>query len=171
MGIGGLGHLAIQFAARMGCEVVAFSNSPNKQKDAMALGAAEFRCLSAEGAEGKSSLQPVDYMLLAAAQQPDWKAIIPLVRRGGTIVAMTVDMGELRVPYMDLVMNGIAIRGSLPAPPRLQCEMLRFAAFHKILPTVQIFDFTEDGINEAMERLRQGKIRYCAVVARDHQTI
>ncbi|EEB99939.1 hypothetical protein MPER_00249, partial [Moniliophthora perniciosa FA553] len=42
VGIGGLGHLAIQFAAKMGCDVVVFSSSESKRKEALALGASEF---------------------------------------------------------------------------------------------------------------------------------
>ncbi|KAJ4263406.1 hypothetical protein NW762_006225 [Fusarium torreyae] len=168
VGIGVLGHLAIQFAAKMGCHVVAYSHSPNKQADAVAFGAAEFQCLSSwDGKKMTGDPGPVDHLLLAVSQQPDWGKIIPLVRRGGTIVAMTVDPDELRVPYMELVMNAISIRGSLPAPPRLHQEMLQFAAFQRVLPTVQTFPFTEDGINEAMDKLRKGKIRYRAVVAQE----
>ncbi|KAM3541305.1 putative formaldehyde dehydrogenase AdhA [Beauveria bassiana] len=161
LGVGGLGHLAIQFAAKMGCQVVAVSNTPNKEKDATAFGATEFVCL----ADADAALAtPVDCLLLAGAKQPDWSKIIPLVRRGGLIVAMTVDPEDLRVPYMELVMNAISIQGSLPAPPALHREMLEFASLHSVLPMIETFPFTKDGIDEAMEKLRQGRMRYRAVV-------
>ncbi|KAH7129200.1 alcohol dehydrogenase zinc-binding domain protein [Dactylonectria macrodidyma] len=155
IGIGELEHLVIQFTAKMRCQVVTFSSSLNKQADAMAFGTTEFHCLTPpDGNEMKEHPEPVDYLLLAAAQQPDWNKTIPLAE-------------GLRMPYMELVMNAISIRGSLPAPPRLHQETLRFAASHKVLPLDQTFSFTEDGINNAMEKLRLGKIRYRAVVARE----
>ncbi|BEI87263.1 hypothetical protein CcaverHIS002_0706090 [Cutaneotrichosporon cavernicola] len=163
LGFGGLGHLALQFAAKMGCEVVVLSHSSSKEKDARSLGASEFHTLSSIDSD---KFKPVDCLLLSGAQQPDWNKVVPLVRRGGSIMAMTVDMSELNVPYMLLVMNAIAIRGSLPTPPVLHREMLDFAAFHGIRPIVQSFPFTEEGINEALERLGKGEIRYRAVVAR-----
>jgi D-arabinose 1-dehydrogenase-like Zn-dependent alcohol dehydrogenase len=163
LGIGGLGHLAIQFAAKMGCEVIALSHSASKEEDARSLGASEFHTLSNIDT---ATFRPLDCLLLAGAAQPDWSQIVLLVRRGGSIMAMTVDMSEVKIPYMLLVMNAIAIKGSLPTPPRLHREMLAFAAFHKIRPVVQTFPFTEDGINDALELLRNGKIKYRAVVQR-----
>lgn len=165
MGIGGLGHLAIQFASKMGCQVVAYSQTEKKRADAENMGATEFHCLTQPaGSRPPTVPSPVDHLLLTSAKQPDWAEVIPLVRRGGTIVTMTVDPEELRVPYMELVMNCISIRGSLPALSRLHREMLCFVASHGISPMVEIFPFSEDGINQAMENLRKGAVRYRAVV-------
>ncbi|KAK7725559.1 hypothetical protein SLS63_008013 [Diaporthe eres] len=110
--------------------------------------------------------QAIDCLLLTGAQQPDWSRVIPLVKRGGTISAMTVDPAELRLPYMDLVMNAVQIQGNLPAPPRLHREMLEFAAQHGIAPIIETFPFDEEGINAAMEKLRSGKMRYRGVIER-----
>lgn len=54
LGVGGLGHLAIQFAAKMGCQVVALSHTRNKEADAVAFGASEFHCLSAANTDSGS---------------------------------------------------------------------------------------------------------------------
>jgi D-arabinose 1-dehydrogenase-like Zn-dependent alcohol dehydrogenase len=62
-------------------------------------------------------------------------------------------------------MNAIRIQGSLPTAPSVQHEMLSFSALHKIKPIIETFAFTEDGINEAMEKLRLGKMRYRGVLA------
>lgn len=164
-GLGGLGHMAVQFAAKMGCKVVVYSHSATKESEAYRLGATEFYDLSrAVGTDQPP--QAIDCLLLTGAQQPDWSRMIPLIRRGGTISAMTVDPTELRLPYMDLVMNAVQIQGSLPAPPRLHREMLEFAAQHGIAPIIETFSFDEEGINVAMERLRDGKMRYRGVIER-----
>ncbi|KAI8175365.1 Alcohol dehydrogenase zinc-binding domain protein [Colletotrichum sp. SAR 10_75] len=168
LGVGGLGHLAIQFAEQMGGHVVAMSHSPGKEADSRRFGASEFVCLSgARCGSNPEGLKLLDVIMLAGSQQPDWKAIIPMLRRGGAIFAMTVDPEDLKVSYMDLVMNAISVRGSLPCSPPLHQEMLEFAAVHKVLPVIESFTFTENGINEAMEKLRNGKMRYRGVVSRD----
>lgn len=62
-------------------------------------------------------------------------------------------------------MNAMRIQGSLPAAPNVQREMLNFSALHGIKPIIETFPFTEYGINEAMEKLRQGRMRYRGVLA------
>ncbi|KAH8650748.1 alcohol dehydrogenase zinc-binding domain protein [Ilyonectria robusta] len=164
LGIGGLGHLAIQFAAKMGCNVVVFSNSPDKRNEALSYGAHEFydiNSLAKMRTEGT-----VQCLLVTAAKQPDWANVIPWIRRGGTISAMTVDPSELKLPYMDLVMNAIQIQGSLPAPYQMHREMLAFAALHSIRPTIELFPLNGEGVTAAMEKLRQGRVRYRAVLER-----
>ncbi|RWA09329.1 hypothetical protein EKO27_g5785 [Xylaria grammica] len=131
----------------------------------MRLGASEFHHIG--GQEHVPNLLTVQCLLITAAQQPTWTDVIPWVRKGGTISAMTVDPIELNfksLPFLDLLMNGIEIQRSLPAPREMHKEMLRFAAFHKIFPMIEIFPFTEESILVAMMALRDGKIRYRAVV-------
>lgn len=164
IGIGGLGHLAIQFASKMGCRVVAFSGSSGKKAETLSYGAHEFRDITTSTPE--TSEQTVDCLLVTTASQPDWQVVLPWIKRGGTVSAMTVDPGQLQLPYMDLVMNAIQFQGSLPAPYQMHREMLAFAALHQIKPTVQLFALDTNGITMAMENLRRGEIRYRAVLER-----
>ena len=69
LGIGGLGHLAIQFAAKMGAHVTVFSTSPSKEKEARDFGANEFVVL---GQEDKLEA-PVELLLITAHKAPEWK--------------------------------------------------------------------------------------------------
>ncbi|KAI0421908.1 hypothetical protein F5X98DRAFT_370534 [Xylaria grammica] len=137
-----------------------------RQKDKeMRLGASEFHHIG--GQEHVPNLLTVQYLLVTTAQQPVWTGFILWLRKGGTISAMTVDPIELNfksLPFSDLLMNGIEIQGSLPAPREMHKGMLRFAAFHKIFPMIEIFPFTEEGIRVAMMALRDGKICYRAVL-------
>lgn len=84
LGIGGLGHMAIQFAAKMGCEVVVLSHSARKREDALRFVATEFYDLATLHHESLPT-RPVDALFLTGARQPEWEKMIPLVRRGGTI--------------------------------------------------------------------------------------
>lgn len=71
MGIGGLGHLAIQFASKMGCNVVVFSGSAGKREEAMRLGASEF--YTAEDLKKEDTPKDfVDHLLVTTSQMPDW---------------------------------------------------------------------------------------------------
>ena len=163
LGLGGLGHLAVQYAAKMGCHVTVYSHSSSKAEAARNLGASDFQVMGDDSLPGRA----IDCLLLTGAQQPDWSTVLSLVRRGGVISAVTVDSSELRCPYEEILMNAIRIQGSLPAAPCVQREMLNFSALHKIKPIIETFSFDEDGINEAMEKLRQGKMRYRGVIARE----
>jgi D-arabinose 1-dehydrogenase-like Zn-dependent alcohol dehydrogenase len=68
VGIGGLGHLAIQFAAHMGAEVVVFSTSKDKEAEAKEFGAREFVLMSEPGTVSK----PLDVLIVASNRYPDW---------------------------------------------------------------------------------------------------
>ncbi|KAG7409810.1 putative formaldehyde dehydrogenase AdhA [Fusarium oxysporum f. sp. rapae] len=163
LSLGGLGHLAVQYAAKMGCHVTVCSHSSGKEEAARNLGASEFQVMG----DTSPSSRAVDCLLLTGAQKPDWFQALSLVRRGGVISAITVDSSELRCSYGDILMNATRVQGSLPAAPNVQREMLSFSALHEIKPIIEIFPFTEDGIDEAMEKLRQGKMRYRGVLAMD----
>ncbi|RSM03150.1 hypothetical protein CDV31_010634 [Fusarium ambrosium] len=152
LGLGGLGHLAVQYAAKMGCHVTVYSYSSGKAEAARSLGASDFQVMGGGPLPGRA----VDCLLLAGAQHSDWSTVLSLVRRGGVISAMTVDSSELRCPYGEILMNAIRIQGSSPSAPNVQREMLSFSALHKIKPIVETFSFNEDGINEAMTKLRGG---------------
>ena len=69
VGIGGLGHLAIQFAAKMGAEVVVFSTSKDKEEEARGFGASEFVLLS----EVDKVKAPVDILIVSSAKEPEWE--------------------------------------------------------------------------------------------------
>ncbi|OJJ35393.1 hypothetical protein ASPWEDRAFT_172204 [Aspergillus wentii DTO 134E9] len=159
LGVGGLGHLAIQFAAKMGCEVVVLSSSQSKKEEALAFGASEFYTLDS------STIQPLDHLLVTSASQPNWNTVFEMMAPGGTVYALTVDMGKMHLPYLPLVMKGLRIQGSLPAAGARQREMLQFAARHSIKPAIMSFAMSREGIEDAMETLRRGGMRYRGVLA------
>ncbi|KAF5563608.1 ADH7-NADP(H)-dependent alcohol dehydrogenase [Fusarium phyllophilum] len=161
LGFSGLGHLPVQYAAKMACHVTVYSHSFSKEQAARKLGASDFQVMG----DTCPSIRAVDCLLLTGAQQPHWSQALSLVRRGGVISAVTVDSSDLRCSYGEVLMNTIRIQGSLPAAPNVQREMLNFSALHRIQPVIETFPFTEGGINEAMEKLRQGKVRYKGVLA------
>ncbi|KAL6707251.1 hypothetical protein ACN47E_004239 [Coniothyrium glycines] len=162
IGVGGLGHLAIQFAARMGCDVVVFSGSSSKEAEARQLGAKEFVAM-----KGKSELnlaRKVDALLVTTSASPDWKLLLPVMAPNSTIFPMTVTDGDFAIPHMSMVSQGLRIQGSVVAARAVHRKMLEFAALHEIKPIVMEFPLTESGIEDAMQTLRDGNMRYRGVL-------
>lgn len=162
VGIGGLGHLAIQFAAKMGCDVVVFSSTDSKKEEALALGASEF--VSTKGKTELKVSRPVDRLLVTTSQIPDWTLFMPILAPEAWIFPLTVADGEFKVPYMSLLAGGHTVQGSVVAPRSTHRRMLEFAAHHQIKPITQHYPMTEAGIEQAMDDLEHGKVRYRAVL-------
>jgi D-arabinose 1-dehydrogenase-like Zn-dependent alcohol dehydrogenase len=162
IGIGGLGHLAIQFAAKMGCHVVVFSSTDSKKGEAFSLGATEF--VVTKGVKELEVSGPIDHLIVTASFQPDWKQFLPIMAPGGSIYPLTVSSDDLTIPYMPILAGELKIQGSLVAARQVHKEMLEFAARHEIKPIIEQFPMTVEGIEESMKRLSDGKMRYRGVV-------
>ena len=162
LGVGGLGHLAIQFAAKLGCRVIVLSGSESKRAEAMKLGAHEF--IVTRGATELSVSSPVNRLLVTAAIPPNWTLIAPIMAPRSVIYPLTVNGGNLEIPYMTLISKGMAVQGSVVASRHVHRKMLEFAALQGIRPIVQEFPMTEDGIKEAMNRLARNEVYYRAVL-------
>lgn len=167
LGVGGLGHLAIQFASKMGFEVVVLSRSAHKEEEARRLGAMEFHVFADDGKRPSTLKEPLEHLLVTSSRQPDWMVVCDLMAIGGTIHVVTVTMGEMRLPYMIVLQNALRIHGSVPAPRQMHKEMLRFAARHNIRPIITTFPMNMDGIRTAFKVLEEGKMRYRGVLVRE----
>ncbi|KAG6334139.1 hypothetical protein ID866_4946 [Astraeus odoratus] len=162
VGIGGLGHLAIQFAAKMGCDVVAFSGTDSKKAMALSLGAKEF--YATKGVEKLDIGRPVDHLVVTASMTPDWNLYLPIIARRATIYPLTVSSGDFSIPHLSLIDKGIRIQGTGCSSRGVHIKMLEFTALHGIKPIVQEFPLTSEGIEEAIGKLVKGQIRYRAVL-------
>lgn len=163
IGIGGLGHLAIQFAAKMGCEVIVFSGTESKKEEAMRLGASEF--YATKGVKELKIGAGIDHLLVTTSAQPDWNLYLPIMAPGATIYPLSVDNNDLKMPYMALLGNELKVQGSLVAARQVHRDMLTFAAHHQIKPIIEEFPMTEEGIAKCIEKLENGEMRYRGVLA------
>lgn len=161
MGVGGLGHLAIQFAAKMGCHVVVLSGSDRKKDEALKLGAQEF--IATKNVKEVKPSRPLNRLLVTTSAQPDWNQLIGALAPGASIHPLSVDEGNFSIPYMPLLANGLTVQGSVVASRYIHNRMLEFAALHKIVPIIEKFPMTEEAINEAMDKLNSGNVRYRGV--------
>ncbi|KIK64811.1 hypothetical protein GYMLUDRAFT_402076 [Collybiopsis luxurians FD-317 M1] len=168
VGMGGLGHLAVQFAAKMGCEVIVFSATESKCEDALALGAHEFYVT--QGVSHFSSLgvkKPVDRLILTTAALPDVFQFYPVMAPKAIVIPLTATKETLAVPYFDTLFLGVKVVSSMLATRYMHVKMLEFAERNGIRPLVEKFPMTEAGIQQAIKRLESGGIRYRAVLCWD----
>ncbi|KFY03167.1 hypothetical protein V490_00260 [Pseudogymnoascus sp. VKM F-3557] len=163
VGIGGLGHLAIQYAAKMGCAVVAFSGTEDKKEEAMKLGATEF--VATRGVKRLDISEPIDHLLVTTSFQPDWDLFLDIMAPQGSIYPVTVSEHNLSIPSDAVIDKELRIVGSLVAPRQVYREMIDFSALHNIKPIIETFPMSTEGITEAMDKLRAGKMRYRGVLA------
>ena len=111
VGIGGLGHLAIQFASKMGCNVVVFSSTEDKREEALKLGANEF--YATKNVDKLEVAHKLDFLLVTTSFLPDWNLYLDVMQKQGTVFPLTVAQGDMSIPYMALLLNGLKIVGTI----------------------------------------------------------
>ncbi|KDN42406.1 putative NADP-dependent alcohol dehydrogenase [Tilletiaria anomala UBC 951] len=158
LGVGGLGHLAIQFAAAMGCAVIAVSGTMSKKEEALSLGAHEF--VSIKDNPRFQGVKPVNHLLVCSSAQPDWKALFRFVKPRGTVVPLSVAFGNFNAPYSGFLSKELRVIGSLVCGRDVHEKMLEFACRHGIIPMIEQVSMTEENLNTAMDRLKRGDVRY-----------
>ena len=172
VGVGGLGHLAIQFAAKWGCEVVVFSGTEGKREVAMELGARHFYATKGLRKGGVEGIRKIDHLMVTTSGQIDWELYMSVMASPGTIYPLSVvDEGDLKIPYMAFLLSGLRIQASIIAPRAIQQRMLHFAARHQIKAITQPYKLNLAGIEQAMADLRAGKTRYKGVLYANHEDV
>lgn len=164
VGIGGLGHMALQFLNAWGCEVVAFTSSAAKREEALALGA--HRVVSSTNAAEMTELQgSLDLILYTVNVSLDWDALMATLAPKGRLHIVGTVIDPIPVKAMQLITFEQTISGSPTGPRHAMEAMLRFAARHDIAPRVEHFPMSQ--ANEALQRLREGKPHYRIVLDAD----
>lgn len=157
-GIGGLGHVAIQYAKAMGFKVVAVDTFDEKLQLAKDLGAD----LTVNPKEENSAefiqreVGGVQASICTAVSKRAFGEAYSAVKRGGKCVAVGLPPEVMEVPIFDTVLNGISIVGSIVGTRKDLQEALQFAADGKVKTIVETA--TLDEINTVFDDLEQGKI-------------
>ncbi|MGB0063579.1 MAG: NAD(P)-dependent alcohol dehydrogenase [Terracidiphilus sp.] len=162
VGIGGLGHLAIQFARAFGAQVTAFSTSPAKEEEARLFGAHQF-VNSLESKAMKEAANSQDFILTTVNADQDWGAYIQALRPTGTLWFVGVPPKPVSMPAFPLISGQRAIGGSPVGSPSRLREMLDVAARHGVKAATELFPMAK--ANEAIEKVKKSKVRYRAVLA------
>ncbi|UKZ58726.1 uncharacterized protein TrAtP1_000051 [Trichoderma atroviride] len=163
IGVGGLGHLAIQFASKLGMNVVVLSTNESKKDEALKLGANHFASTSkAEAIDiGPSKL---DAPVVTASVETKWETYMPLLKPQAMILPLTVHFGNFTMPHFPMIGNGLRIQGTVIASRLELKRMLDFASRHNIRPVTMLFPLNKVGIEDSMKTLSDGKMRYRGVL-------
>jgi uncharacterized zinc-type alcohol dehydrogenase-like protein len=157
IGIGGLGHMALQFLNKWGCEVTAFSSSSSKEAEAKDMGAHHF--VNSKEPEALKELAGRFHLILNTANASlDWGTYIDALVPGGRFHTVGAIPDPISVQPFQLIMQQRSVSGSPLGSPATIEDMLEFCARHKIQPLTEHFAMKD--VNKALAHLRAGKARY-----------
>lgn len=161
IGIGGLGHMALQFLSAWGCEVTAFTSSEAKQTEALALGAHQI-INSRNLDEISAAAGHFDLILSTVNVKLDWNAYITTLKPRGRLHFVGATLDPLDLGVFPMILGQRSISGSPVGSPANIARMLEFAVRHGIKPVIENFSMAQ--VNEALERLKSGLARYRIVL-------
>jgi len=162
VGIGGLGHIALQFARVFGAEVTAFSTSEAKEEEARTLGAQYF-VNTRESKAMREVAGKFDFILTTINADQDWNSYIQALRPTGTLCFVGVPPSPISVAAFPLVSGIRTITGSPIGSPHMLREMIDVAARHGVKAQTERFPMAK--VNEAIAKVKKNKVRYRAVLA------
>jgi uncharacterized zinc-type alcohol dehydrogenase-like protein len=164
IGIGGLGHLALQFLNKWGCHVTAFSSSASKHEEAKRMGAHQV-VDSRDTAQMKKLAGSLNFILCTANASLDWGAYLETLAPGGRLNFVGIVPEPVQTHVMPLIGAQRSISGSPVGSPAMTERMIEFCGRHHIEPVTELFPMSK--VNDAFEHLREGKARYRIVLEND----
>ncbi|QUJ66400.1 alcohol dehydrogenase AdhP [Photobacterium sp. GJ3] len=158
IGVGGLGHLAVQYAKAMGMNVIAVDTGAEKMALAKELGATH--CIDFMKEKPSEAIQRlvggVHGVVCTAVSKPAFEEAYRSVRRGGSCVLVGLPPDEMPIPIFDTVLNGIKVIGSIVGTRKDLQECLQFAAEGKVRAITEVKALEE--INEIFDDMMKGEI-------------
>ena len=162
IGIGGLGHLALMFAKGFGCDVTAFSTSPDKEPETKKLGANHFVNVKDKGALDKLA-GTFDLIINTTNVKLDWDAYVNALGPGGTlhtVGAVTDTFGVSNA--FPLIMGQKSLSASPLGSPAMTRKMIDLCARQGLAPVTETYKMAD--LNDAFEKLKNGSPRYRLVL-------
>jgi uncharacterized zinc-type alcohol dehydrogenase-like protein len=161
VGLGGLGHMAVKFAASFGAEVTMLSTSNSKQADAKGLGAAHFINTKDEKAMEKNKNQ-FDVIINTISASHNINSYVSLLKLNGAMVMVGIPPEDPSLFVTGLISKRRTIAGSMIGGMKETQEMLDYCAAHNIVSDVEVIAMKD--INQAYERMMKGDVRYRFVI-------
>jgi alcohol dehydrogenase (NADP+) len=161
VGLGGLGHMAVKFAAAMGAEVTMLSTSASKEADARRLGAQGF-ALTKDEATFRKLANRFDLIIDTISAPHDYNKYLRMLRPLGTMVLVGVPPEPAPVAAFSLIGGNKRLAGSNIGGIAETQEMLDYCAKHQIVSDVEVIPIQK--INEAYERMMRNDVRYRFVI-------
>lgn len=161
IGIGGLGHMALQFFNAWGCQVTAFTSSEAKTKEALELGA--HQTINSRDSDAlEAAAGQFDLVLSTVNVKLDWNKYIETLKTRGRLHLVGATLEPLDLQLFPMLMGQRSVSASPVGSPANIARMLEFAARHDIKPIIEKFRL--DQVNEAFEHLKSGQARYRIVL-------
>ena len=162
-GIGGIGHLAVQFAAKLGYQTIAIARGRQREHLAKQLGAVQYIDSEEQSpGEALAALGGSDLIVSTAPTTEPVSELVAGLSVHGRLVMLGVDAGSITLPVAQVVMNSQVITGSLPGAANDTEETMRFAQLHGIKPMIERMPLNK--ANEALERIARGEPRFRIVL-------
>jgi alcohol/geraniol dehydrogenase (NADP+) len=163
IGIGGLGHLALKFLNAWGCEVTAFTSSEAKKTEAKTLGA-HHTLNSRDAQEIASAAGRFDMIISTVNVKLDWNLYLSTLSPRGRLHFVGATLEPLDISVFALMGAQRSVSASPVGSPETIAKMLDFANLHQVQAVVETFPFEQ--INQALDRVREGKAHYRVVLSR-----
>ena len=163
LGVGGLGHLGIQFAARLGFETVAVARGTAKEKLARQLGATGYVDSTAgDPAEALQALGGVDLLLSTVTNAGAMAAVFGGLRPNGTLLVVGADMNPIEVPAAAFIAGAKGLRGHASGTSRDSEDTLAFSVLQDVKPMIETMPLEK--VAEAYEKMMSGEARFRMVL-------
>jgi len=166
-GIGGLGHLGVQYARQMGFRTVAIGRGKDKEELARKLGAHHY--IDTDAGDGAAQLQKLGGARVILATAPSGKAISALVdglSPGGKLVVPAAPPDPLTVGMFSMIAGRRSIDGSYSGTARDSQDTLEFSALTGVHPMIEKYPLGE--VAAAYEQMHSGKVRFRVVLTMDN---
>ena len=164
VGIGGLGHLALQFADKWGCEVTAFTSHLSKTDELKKLGA-DYIVDSRSEEELTKLVGKFDMILVTVNVSLNWQAYMKALAPKGKLHMVGAVLEPMPIGAFSLIMHQKSLTGTATGSPQVVAKMLEFCARHNIETVTEVYKMSQ--INKAFEHLESGKARYRIVLEND----
>jgi D-arabinose 1-dehydrogenase-like Zn-dependent alcohol dehydrogenase len=162
-GVGGLGHLAIQYAQRMGFATVALGRGRDKEPLALKLGAGRY--IDSGASDPAAELQKLGGAKVIVATAPDAKSIssiVPGLAPGGKLLLIAAAMEPIAISAIDLIGGRRSVQGWPAGTAKDSEDTLRFSALAKVHPMIEKYPLAK--VKEAYDRMATGKARFRVVL-------
>lgn len=164
VGIGGLGHLALQFADKWGCEVTAFTSDLSKTDELKAMGA-DFVVNSRSDEDLAALAGKFDMILVTVNVSLNWDLYLNALAPKGKLHMVGAVLEPMPIGAFSLIMHQKSVTGTATGSPAVVAKMLEFCARHNIETVTEKFPMSK--INDAFAHLESGKARYRIVLEND----
>ena len=166
IGIGGLGHLALQFLNKWGCEVTAFTSSDAKREEAKQMGA--HNTVNSRNADELQGVKgSFDFILSTVNVDLDWSLYWDALGPKGRLHTVGAVPAPIPAPAFTMIGGQKSVSGTPLGSPATTRKMLEFCARHGIEAVTEHFPMSQ--VNDALEHLSSGKARYRVVLENDFE--